>query len=325
MNSFNELMKILKNDLDKTNEIINERMNSKNAPRIPEITKHLIDAGGKRIRPLLTIASCNLFNYRGENHIKLAATVEFIHTATLLHDDVIDESTKRRGKATANLLWDNKSSILVGDYLFAKSFELMVETDSIKVLESLSSASARISESEIIQLSKINDIKLSYDKYIEIIEGKTASLFSAACEVGGIISNASNDEIKYLKKYGNSIGLGFQIIDDLLDYSGNKKLGKNTGDDFREKKITLPVILSLKKNKKDTINFWNKTFKGNNISSKDFDKAKKILKEDGSLKETKEIALKYVNNARNSLKKLPKGKINLLLDGLAKEIISRVN
>ena len=324
MNSFNQLVKVLKNDLDKTNEVIYERMKSRYAPRIPEITKHLIDAGGKRIRPLLTIASSKLFNYEGINHIKLAATVEFIHTATLLHDDVIDESTKRRGKTTANLLWDNKSSVLVGDYLFAKSFELMVETNSIKVLHTLSGASAKISESEVIQLSKINDINLNFEKYFQIIEGKTASLFSAACEVGGIVANAKSDELKQLRNYGNSIGLAFQIIDDLLDYSGDSDLGKNIGDDFREKKITLPVILSLEKNKNSSNDFWYKKFNKTEISDDDLKEAKKVLKDDGSLEETKKIALDYINNAKKCLIKLPQGKLNSLLDGLANDIISRV-
>tara|TARA_B100001057_G_C22795516_1_gene929450 strand:- start:126 stop:1103 length:978 start_codon:yes stop_codon:yes gene_type:complete len=323
MNSFNKLIKTLENEMDKVNEIIYERMNSKSAPRIPEITKHLIDAGGKRIRPLLTIASSQLFNYTGDNHFKLAATVEFIHTATLLHDDVIDESSKRRGKTTANLLWDNKSSVLVGDYLFAKSFELMVETNSIDVLNTLSSASAKISESEIIQLSKINDVKLSLNNYMDIIGGKTASLFSAACEVGGIISNANKKEINHLKKFGNSIGLGFQIIDDLLDYDGDDSLGKNIGDDFREQKITLPVILSLKKNNINNNNFWKKAFTNKELNHEDFLKAKNILQKDGSLEDTKKVASKFIDDAKKSLKELPNGEINALLNGLASEIILR--
>ena len=240
--------------------LIDQRMYSEHAPLIRDLTSHLISAGGKRLRPLLTLASAALFDYKGGYHIHLAAVVEFIHSATLLHDDVIDESLQRRGKPTANMLWDNKSSVLVGDFLFSRAFQLMVETGSIAVLDSLSNASAEISESEVLQMSLSQNLETTHKQYMQVIKGKTATLFASACEVGGIISDADDNQVNALQLYGQALGISFQMVDDFLDYAGDKSdLGKNIGDDFREKKITLPIIFSLENDDNDNHKFWKRT------------------------------------------------------------------
>ncbi|MEM8698841.1 MAG: polyprenyl synthetase family protein, partial [Pseudomonadota bacterium] len=241
---FERLSALVAEDMAAVNTVIRERMNSEHAPRIPQISAHLIEAGGKRLRPILTLASARMCGYQGGDHVKLAAVVEFIHTATLLHDDVVDESEKRRGKATANILFDNLSSVLVGDYLFARAFQLMVETGSIRVLGILSNAAAVIAEGEVLQLSTAHDLSTDLARYEQVIRGKTAALFSAATEVGGVIAGEAEDEVSALRDFGDGLGMAFQLADDLLDYGGSSSaLGKNTGDDFREGKVTLPIIV----------------------------------------------------------------------------------
>src|SRR6056297_1004675 len=242
------LAEILSDDMAEVNTLIRTRMASEHAPRIPEVTAHLVEAGGKRLRPMLTLAAARMCGYEGENHVKLAATVEFIHTATLLHDDVVDESDKRRGRPTANLLWDNKSSVLVGDYLFARSFQLMTDTGSLDVLKILSNAAATIAEGEVLQLTAAANLSTTEDIYLQVVRGKTAALFAAACEVGGVISDAPDTRVNALNTYGDALGIAFQIADDLLDYGGDTgATGKNIGDDFRERKLTLPVIKAIAK------------------------------------------------------------------------------
>lgn len=228
------LQLLLNADMAAVNALIRDRMASEHAPRIPEVTAHLVEAGGKRLRPLLTLAAARLCGYDGAHHLRLAATVEFIHTATLLHDDVVDESERRRGRPTANLLWDNKSSVLVGDYLFARAFQLMTETGSLRVLDILANASAVIAEGEVLQLTAASDLATSEAVYIQVIRGKTAALFAAATEVGGVIAGASEAQVAALFAYGDALGIAFQIADDLLDAEGDealagKKLRKDDG------------------------------------------------------------------------------------------------
>ena len=269
-----KLGKILEPEMVSVNEIIRKRMASENAPRIPEVTTHLIGAGGKRLRPMLTLAAARMFNYVGDKHLKLAATVEFIHTATLLHDDVVDESIKRRGRPTANLLWDNKSSVLVGDYLFSRSFQLMVEIGSLSILDILSSASATIAEGEVLQLSVSKNIKTDEATYLKVIRGKTAALFSAATQVGGEVAGASEDACKALYEYGDALGIAFQIIDDLLDVEGSlQDTGKNSGNDFRERKVTMPFIKAIKNSSKTELEFWKKTIEKGDQNQDDWDTA----------------------------------------------------
>ena len=254
------LFALLAPDMEAVNALIRTRMESRHAPRIPEVTAHLVEAGGKRLRPLLTIAAARMLGYEGTHHHLLAATVEFIHTATLLHDDVVDESHQRRGRPTANLLWDNKSSVLVGDYLFARSFQLMTETGSLRVMEILSNASATIAEGEVLQLTAAQDLATTEDIYLQVVRGKTAALFSAATEVGGVIANGTAAQVQALYDYGDALGIAFQIVDDILDYSGTPEtIGKNTGDDFRERKLTLPVIKAVALADAEERSFWQRT------------------------------------------------------------------
>src|SRR6056297_1888653 len=246
--------------MDAVNTLIRTRMASEHAPRIPEVTAHLVEAGGKRLRPMLTLAAADICGYEGDHDIRLAATVEFIHTATLLHDDVVDESEKRRGRPTANLLWDNKSSVLVGDYLFSRSFQLMVETGSLRVLDILANASATIAEGEVLQLTASRDIATTEAIYLQVVRGKTAALFSAATEVGGVIAGADDTVTRALYDYGDALGIAFQIADDLLDFQGNSSVtGKNVGDDFRERKLTLPLIKAIAGADAEERAFWQRT------------------------------------------------------------------
>ncbi|MEM8576875.1 MAG: polyprenyl synthetase family protein, partial [Pseudomonadota bacterium] len=246
--------------MDEVNVLIRARMASEHAPRIPEVTAHLVEAGGKRLRPILTLAAARLCAYDGPYDVHLAATVEFIHTATLLHDDVVDESAQRRGRPTANLLWDNKSSVLVGDYLFSRSFQLMTETGSLDVLRILSDASATIAEGEVLQMTAAQDLATDEAVYLQVVRGKTAALFSAATEVGGVIAGAPEGQVRALFEYGDALGIAFQIVDDLLDYQGQSTAtGKNVGDDFRERKLTLPVIKAVAQADAEERAFWVRT------------------------------------------------------------------
>ena len=319
------LQVLLADKLDDVNTLIETRMESRHAPRIPQVTTHLIGAGGKRLRPMLTLATAAMFGYRGTHDALLAATVEFIHTATLLHDDVVDESTKRRGRPTANLLWDNKSSVLVGDFLFARSFLMMVETGSIRVLDILANASAVIAEGEVLQLSAAQDIATTEDIYIQIVRGKTAALFAAATEVGGVISDASDDQLTALRDYGDALGICFQIVDDLLDYGGaTANLGKNTGDDFRERKLTLPVILAIGKADEVERAFWARTIGKGDQKDNDLDHAMEVLCNHGALDETREKAQFWAARARTALGPLPDGEHKELLSDLTEFVMSRI-
>ncbi len=325
-NPLNDLFDSFNNEMKLVDNLINHRMYSDHAPLIQDLTNHLINAGGKRLRPLLTLAAAKMCNYQGKYHIHLATTVEFIHTATLLHDDVIDESLKRRGRPTANKLWDNKSSVLVGDFLFARAFQLMVETGSLKILSTLSNASAEISESEVLQMSLSQNLAATKDQYMQVIRGKTAILFASACEVGGLISEANIKQTQALRLYGEALGMSFQIVDDFLDYAGNKyDLGKNIGDDFREKKITLPVIFSLEKKDAIQSEFWKRTLAKGQQNPKDLQMAQKVLADDGSLERTRLEAIYWSNLAKSQLKFLPDGKINQLLLNLTDYVVARIH
>lgn len=319
-----KLGKILEPEMVSVNEIIRKRMASENAPRIPEVTTHLIGAGGKRLRPMLTLAAARMFNYVGDKHLKLAAIVEFIHTATLLHDDVVDESIKRRGRPTANLLWDNKSSVLVGDYLFSRSFQLMVEIGSLSILDILSSASATIAEGEVLQLTVSKNIKTDEATYLKVIRGKTAALFSAATQVGGEVAGASEDACKALYEYGDALGVAFQIIDDLLDVEGSlQDTGKNSGNDFRERKVTIPFIKAIKNSSKTELEFWKKTIEKGDQNQDDWDTALMLMRKYDAIRDTHQEAQVWVNKAKLALKRLPDSEIRALLSELADYVLIR--
>ncbi|TCS58484.1 octaprenyl-diphosphate synthase [Primorskyibacter sedentarius] len=315
----------LADDMAAVNDLIRLRMTSEHAPRIPEVTAHLVEAGGKRLRPMLTLASARMCGYDGPYHVHLAATVEFIHTATLLHDDVVDESTQRRGRPTANLLWDNKSSVLVGDYLFARSFQLMVETGSIRVLDILANASATIAEGEVLQLSASQDLRTREDTYLKIVRGKTAALFSAATEVGGVIAGQSEDVVQALFDYGDALGIAFQIADDLLDYQGDSgATGKNVGDDFRERKLTLPVIKAVAAADAEERAFWSRTIEKGKQEEGDLSHAISLLKKHGTLEATRQDANAWAGKAKDALSVLPDSDLRSMLIDLADYVVARL-
>lgn len=323
---FDRLGALLAPEMAAVNALIRERMASEHAPRIPEVTAHLVEAGGKRLRPMLTLAAARMLGYAGDHHIRLAATVEFIHTATLLHDDVVDESRQRRGRPTANLLWDNKSSVLVGDYLFARSFQLMVETGSLRVLDILANASATIAEGEVLQLSAAQDLRTDESVYLKVIRGKTAALFSAATEVGGVIAGAPEDQVRALFTYGDALGIAFQIVDDLLDYGGTSEvIGKNVGDDFRERKLTLPVIRAVARADAEERAFWSRVIEKGDQRDGDLEHALELMRRHGTLDSTRDEALSWANRAKDALAVLPAHEIRDILTDLADYVVARIN
>ena len=324
-NSVDDLQLYFAQDMQAVDKLINSYITSNATPVISELSNHLINAGGKRLRPLLTLAASDLCNYRGASHIKLAAAIEFIHTATLLHDDVVDESFQRRGKPTANILWDNQSSVLVGDYLFSKSFQLMVETDSLKVLSILADASSTISEGEILQLSAVKNIKTDESAYFKIIEGKTAALFAAATEVGAVISNVERKKADALANFGKALGISFQITDDLLDYVGSEEvLGKNIGDDFKEGKVTLPLIKAISKSSKEEKRFWEEVINKGMQKSSDLEHALLLMRQHNVFDETRSEAIKWSKKARNYLDIFPESKTKVILQELTYFVVERI-
>lgn len=299
--AIDRLQALTADDMALVNEAILKRMDSPVA-LIPELAGHLISSGGKRLRPMLTLASAKLVGYEGKRHIGLAAAVEFIHTATLLHDDVVDESNMRRGKKTANLIWGNQPTVLVGDFLFSRSFELMVESDSLRVLKILANAAAVITEGEVLQLTTANDLTTSEEKYLQVITAKTAVLFAAACEVVGVVSELGTDVENALEAYGRYLGIAFQLVDDALDYSAKQAtLGKEIGDDFREGKVTLPTILAYRRGSEDEQKFWKTTMERRKQEDGDLERAIALLGKHGTLNDTIERARHYGAMAKDSL------------------------
>jgi octaprenyl-diphosphate synthase len=328
-----DLQALLGCDMERVNALIRARMASEHAPRIPEVTAHLVEAGGKRLRPLLTLAAARMCGYAGGHHVRLAATVEFIHTATLLHDDVVDKSARRRGRPTANLLWDNKSSVLVGDYLFARAFQLMVETESLRVLDILSNAAAVIAEGEVLQLTATGSLATTEEVYLRVVRGKTAALFSAATEVGGIVAGASEAQVAALREYGDGLGVSFQITDDLLDYDGaSASLGKNVGDDFRERKMSLPVIRAVAADDAagdaagdgEERAFWRRVIETGDQREGDLGQALALLERHGTLSSTRQTALGHAERAKAALDALPEGPIRRHLAELADFVVARI-
>ncbi|WP_431307818.1 polyprenyl synthetase family protein [Cypionkella aquatica] len=320
------LAEALAEDMAAVNLMIRARMASEHAPRIPEVTAHLIEAGGKRLRPMLVLAAARLLGYAGPFHVHLAATVEFIHTATLLHDDVVDESARRRGRPTANLLWDNKSSVLVGDYLFARAFQLMVEPGNLRVLDILANASATIAEGEVLQLTAAQDLGTTEAIYLQVVRGKTAALFSAATESGAEIAGATAAQIKALFDYGDALGIAFQIVDDLLDYGGSAAvIGKNTGDDFRERKLTLPVIKAVAKANPEERVFWVRVIEKGQQDDGDLQHALSLMAKHGAMQAARADALAWAARAQTALDALPAHPLRDMLSDLAAYVVERIN
>lgn len=316
----------LAEDMEAVNLMIRQRMASEHAPRIPQVTAHLIEAGGKRLRPMLVLAAARLLGYAGPFHVHLAATVEFIHTATLLHDDVVDESARRRGRPTANLLWDNKSSVLVGDYLFARAFQLMVEPANLRVLDILANASATIAEGEVLQLTAAQDLATTEEIYLKVVRGKTAALFSAATESGAEIAGATPEQVAALFTYGDALGIAFQIVDDLLDYGGSATaIGKNTGDDFRERKLTLPVIKAVAKADAEERAFWVRVIEKGQQTDGDLEQAMALMARHGAMDAARDEALAWAAKAQQALQVLPDHPLRGMLSDLAAYVVARIN
>lgn len=319
------LASFLAEDLTQVDALIRARMASEHAPRIPEVTAHLIDAGGKRVRPMLVLAAARLLGYGGTYHWQLAATVEFIHTATLLHDDVVDESQQRRGRKTANLLWDNKSSVLVGDYLFARAFQMMVECGSLRVLDILANASATIAEGEVLQLTTAQNIATTEDQYLRVVRGKTAALFSAATEAGAVLAGATDAQTNALFTYGDALGIAFQMVDDYLDYGGaGTAIGKNIGDDFRERKVTLPVLHAIAKADQAERAFWERVIGKGQQEEGDLDRAIALLNRHNALDDTRKAAIDWAQKAKDALHDLPEHSLRQMLADLADYVVARV-
>ncbi|MFT3989423.1 polyprenyl synthetase family protein [Aestuariivirga sp.] len=303
--SIEPLVKLVEPDMARVNESILARAKS-HVELIPEIATHLINSGGKRIRPMLTLAAARMCGYEGEHHLKLASSVEFMHTATLLHDDVVDESDLRRGKQAARVIWGNQASVLVGDYLLGQAFRMMVETGSLEALRILSNAACVIAEGEVLQLSVSQDTSTTEDAYLQVIGAKTAALFAAAAEVGAVVAGRPREEQAALESYGRNLGIAFQLINDALDYSGStEKLGKGVGDDFRERKITLPVVLSYRRGNKEERAFWKRTLEGGDQKPDDLAHAKALMERHNALEDTVDRANHYGDISRDALAIFP--------------------
>ena len=299
--SLEPMLQLVASDMDAVNAVIVGRMQS-DIPLIPELAGHLIAGGGKRMRPMLTLASAQLIGYTGTRHHRLAASVEFIHTATLLHDDVVDGSDLRRGKRTANIIWGNPASVLVGDFLFSRSFELMVEDGNLKVLKILSNASAVIAEGEVNQLTAARRVDLGEDRYLDIIGAKTAALFAAACRIAAVVAERSEAEEMALDAYGRNLGIAFQLVDDAIDYvSDAGTMGKDAGDDFREGKMTLPVILAHARGSAEDRKFWKDAVEGRRDTDADFAHAVTLIRQTRAVDDTLARARHYGQRAIDSI------------------------
>ncbi|MFL1780979.1 Geranylgeranyl pyrophosphate synthase [Candidatus Hepatincolaceae symbiont of Richtersius coronifer] len=304
-NIIKEIQGLLELELKQMNLQIVEKMTNE-VDLIPQIGNHIVFSGGKQIRPILTLLSANMFTYEGYKHIILAACIEFIHTATLLHDDVVDETKYRRGNPTANTIWGNKASVLVGDFLFSKAFELMVQTESLPILEILSNTSSTIAQGEVMQLENISNIHLDELIYLKIISAKTASLFATSTKVGAMIAKTSCDNIHNMQQYGENLGLSFQITDDALDYDSTlQTLGKEIGNDFKEGKFTLPIILLLRKCNKSEKEFILRIFQNKEYDKSTFPECLQYINKYNCIEETLEISASYVKKALEHLDKIP--------------------
>jgi octaprenyl-diphosphate synthase len=299
--SLKPLLALVTEDMDAINRIILDKAVS-DVEMIPQLAHHLIDSGGKRLRPMLTLAAAKLCGYQGAKHIRVASAVEFMHTATLLHDDVVDESSTRRGRKTARMIWGNQASVLVGDFLLGQAFRMLVDVGNMQVLKILSNAAAVIAEGEVMQLAAAKNTATTEDEYLAIINAKTAALFAAAAEAGGAIAERPAAEVSALRSYGKNLGIAFQLVDDALDYGGDSlRLGKSTGDDFREGKITLPVILSFRRGSDEERLFWKKTIVDGEIAPGDFEHAIALMRRHKAIEATLERVRGYGGSARDDI------------------------
>ncbi|MER2264560.1 polyprenyl synthetase family protein [Methylobacterium oxalidis] len=312
--SLTDLVALVAGGMERVNAMILSRTGS-DVAMIPEVANHLIASGGKRLRPILTLATADLCGYAGgDGAVKLAASVEFMHTATLLHDDVVDESEMRRGRVAARINWGNQASVLVGDFLLGQAFRMMVEVGSLRALDILSAAATVIAEGEVMQLTAAKNTETSEDEYLAVIRAKTAELFAAACEVGPVLADRPRAEQAACRSYGMNLGIAFQLIDDVLDYGGTSaSLGKNVGDDFREGKITLPIVLSFRRGTDEERAFWRRTLEQGEVGAGDLETARAILRRHRALEDTVERARHYGAMARDALALFPNSRMKTAL------------
>ncbi|MEP0942716.1 MAG: polyprenyl synthetase family protein [Rhizobiaceae bacterium] len=327
--SVKPLVDLTSQDMTLVNQLILSKTGSE-VTMIPEVAQHLIDSGGKRLRPMLTLSAARMCGYcgegSGERHITLAASVEFMHTATLLHDDVVDESDMRRGKQSARIVWGNQASVLVGDFLLGQAFRMMVDAGSMEALDVLSTASTVIAEGEVMQLAAAQNMETTEDDYLAVIRGKTAALFSAACEVGPILAGSEKPVRDAFRSYGMNLGLAFQLIDDALDYGGSKAdLGKNVGDDFFEGKITLPVLLAYRRGNAEEQEFWRKSMESDQADQEALAHAMELLAKHGAIPDTVARARHYGEIARDALAPLPASDYKAALLEVVEFCVSRVS
>lgn len=321
--TLDHLLSLVDADIRKVNQHILDNMKSPVA-LIPQLAGHIIAAGGKRLRPVLTLASAKLCNYDGERHVGLAACVEFIHTATLLHDDVVDESDLRRGQASANAIWGNEASVLVGDFLFSRAFQLMTADGSLPVLKILSDASAVIAEGEVLQLMTANEPTTTEEAYLEVIRSKTATLFAAATRIGAVVADRPQAEEEALESYGMNLGIAFQLIDDVLDYSADQRaLGKSIGDDFKEGKVTLPVILAYSRGGAEDRAFWHRTIERLEQEDGDLEEAMRLMEVHNTLADSVDRARHYCSIARDALGIFPNGEVKTAMTDLVDFVTDR--
>jgi octaprenyl-diphosphate synthase len=319
------LFELVADDMEAINRIILDKAVS-DVDMIPQLAHHLIDSGGKRLRPMLAIASAKLCAYPGNGHIRTASAVEFMHTATLLHDDVVDESAARRGRKTARMIWGNQASVLVGDFLLGQAFKMFVDVGSMTVLRIMSNAAATIAEGEVMQLAAAKNTSTTEDDYLAIINAKTAALFAAAAEAGAALAQRPAEEQAALRSYGKNLGLAFQLVDDALDYSGDStRLGKSVGDDFREGKITLPLILSFRRGAPEERQFWNRTIADGDIHEGDLEHAVSLMKRHKAIEATFERARSYGAVARDALAIFPDSREKHALEEVIAFCISRTH
>ena len=305
--SLEGIVGLVRADMDRVNALILSRTGSE-VTMIPEVAQHLISSGGKRLRPMLTLATGALSDYEGDGAVKLAASVEFMHTATLLHDDVVDDSEMRRGKLAARMLWGNEASVLVGDFLLGQAFRMMIEVGNMRALDILSTAAVVIAEGEVAQLAAAKNIGTDEEAYLAVIRGKTAELFAAACEVGPVLAGRTKEEQAACRAYGMNLGIAFQLVDDALDYGGSQAdLGKNVGDDFREGKITLPIVLAVRQGDEAERDFWRRCLERGEIGEGDLEQAMALLVRHGAIAQTVERARAYGAAAKQALDVFPAG------------------
>jgi len=323
--SIDRLVHLVSSDMERVNATILSRTGS-DVTMIPEVANHLINSGGKRLRPMLTLAMAVLAGYLGDGHVRLAAAVEFMHTATLLHDDVVDESDMRRGRLAARMLWGNEASVLVGDFLLGQAFKMMVEVGSLRALEILSSAAAVIAEGEVMQLAAAKNTATTEDEYLAVIRAKTAELFAAACEVGPVLAGRAKAEQAACRSFGMNLGIAFQLVDDALDYGGKTaRLGKNVGDDFREGKITLPVVLAFRRGSDNERTFWQRTLERGEMVEGGLEEAIALMAKHRAIEDTVSRARHYGAIAKDALALFPAAPMKQALEDAVEFSIDRTN